>query len=186
MYNLISIDQSLTGTGVVIWTEKEGYVFKLLSTSRTKGTKCPTIDYTRRILWLKEEIKRLCEEYHVQKGIIEGIAFGSQGRTVFDLGGLAHASRMAFIESGVDFIVIPPKTAKKYFTGSGNSDKMAMIAEAHNRQIKIPFTKKYSKTVTDFDDNLVDAFAFSCFLRAYHDNTLDPEFLDKVEYSTDE
>jgi Holliday junction resolvasome RuvABC endonuclease subunit len=186
MHNLMAIDQSLTGTGIVIWTEKDGYVFKILSTARTKGTKCPTIDYTRRILWLKEEIKTLCEEYHIQKGIIEGMAFGSKGRTVFDLGGLAHASRMALIEAGVDFIVIPPKTAKRYFTGSGNSDKMAMIAEAHKRQVKIPYMKKYSKDLTDFDDNIVDAFAFSCFLRDFHSDTLPADFIDKVEYSTDE
>jgi len=183
-YNLISIDQSLTNTGIVVWTEKSGYVFRLFQTKKTKDTKCPTIDYTRRILEIKDEINRLCQEYSIQKGIIEGAAFGAGGY-LYDLGGLGHASRIALIESGVDIVVIPPKTAKKYFTGNGNANKQDMIAEAKNRNVKIPFMKKYSKILTDFDDNVVDAFCFMSFLRELYDGTLNPEFFDKVEYSTD-
>lgn len=185
MYNLISIDQSLTATGITIWTEKTGYIFKLLSTKKTTDTKCPTIDYTRRIIELKDQIKAICQDYNIQKGIMEGLSFGSRGATVFDLGGLAHATRMALIESGVDFIVIPPKTAKKHFTGSGNAKKEDMIAEAHKRDIKVSIMKKYSKTLTDFDDNVVDSVAFMFFLREYLEDKLDKDFIDKVEYSTD-
>lgn len=184
-YNLISIDQSLTATGIVIWTEKNGYDFQLYHTEKTKDTKCPTIDRTRRILHIKDEIKRICQENNIQKSIIEGMAFSSTANYAFDLGGLGHASRIALIESGVDIVVIPPKTAKKYFTGSGNANKQDMIAEAKNRNVKIPFMKKYSKILTDFDDNVVDALAFMFFLRELYDGTLSQEFLDKVEYSTD-
>jgi len=186
MYNMISIDQSLRATGITIWTEKDGYIFKLLGTVKTKDTKCPTIDYTRRIIMLKDEIKRLCLDYNIRKGILEGLSFGSLGATVFDLGGLAHATRMALIESGVDFIVIPPKTAKKHFTGSGNAKKEDMLQECHNRKYVIPITKKYTGGIIDFDDNVVDSLAFLQFLKAYHDGTLDPIYHDKVEYSTDQ
>ena len=51
--NLISIDQSLRATGITIWTSKDGYIYHLIGTEKTKGTKCPTIDYTRRIIDLK-------------------------------------------------------------------------------------------------------------------------------------
>ena len=186
MYNMISIDQSLRGAGITIFTEKHGYIFKLLSTEKTKDTKCPTIDYTRRIITLKDQIKDLCFEYNIRKGIMEGLSYGSSNSSiVFDLGGLSHVIRIALIESGVDFIVIPPKTAKKYFTGNGNAKKTDMIAEAHNRDIKISIMKKYSKTITDFDDNVVDSVAFMFFLRDYLDNKLSEDFIDKVEYSTD-
>jgi len=144
-----------------------------------------TIDYTRRIIELKDQIKAICQDYNIQKGIMEGLSFGSRGATVFDLGGLAHATRMALIESGVDFIVIPPKTAKKHFTGSGNAKKEDMIAEAHKRDIKVSIMKKYSKTLTDFDDNVVDSVAFMFFLREYLEDKLGADFIDKVEYSTD-
>ena len=183
-YNMISIDQSLTNTGIVVWTELSGYDFKLFQTEKTKNTKCPTIDYTRRIVMIKDEIKKICFENNIQKGIIEGAAFGANGH-LYDLGGLGHASRIALVECGVDFVVIPPKTAKKYFTGNGNANKQDMIEEAKNRKVKIPYMKKYSKILTDFDDNVVDSYCFMCFLRDLYDGKLDSEFLDKVEYSTD-
>jgi len=172
---LLGIDQSLTSTGITLF-DGRSYIFKLIQTEKMKGTKCPTIDYTRRLLQLKTEIGVIADQYNVEYMAMEGMSFGSRGSTVFDLGGLSHMIRETFLTKEIKFIVVPPKTLKKYWTGSGNANKEAMIEEASKREIDVYITKNYgTKKIPRilFDDNVVDSLALARFLDDYLENKLE-------------
>ena len=87
----------------------------------------------------------------------------------------------------VPFIVVPPKTLKKYWTGSGNADKTTMIDEAVKKGISVPITKNYgTKKSPDirYDDNVIDSLALCHFLNA-HLSGIIPEYDEKIERSVD-
>lgn len=182
---LMGVDQSLTSTGITIW-DGEKYHWLTLSTVKTKGTKSPTIDYTRRLMDLSQDVGELIKEYGVEMVAIEGMSFSSTGRIVFDLGGLSHLLRAKFIELDTPFVVIPPTTLKKFWFGKGNAKKDDMIQAAIDRGYDIPITKNYgTKKNPDIkmDDNVVDSHALCIFIQELEANKLNPEFLDVVEYS---
>lgn len=177
---IMGIDQSLTGSGVAVFKEGDEF-YHLISTSKTKNTKAPTIDYTRRLMEMTDEIRKLVKLYKPDYIAMEGMSFGARGAAIFDLGGLSHLLRVMFFEEDVKFIIIPPTVVKKFFTGKGNSDKMAMITEAMNRKLNIPFFKTIKK-VRVFDDNVTDAAAIALFMQEYADGKC-TEFEGKVEKS---
>lgn len=173
----MGIDQSLTGTGVAVRNGIE-YNYYLIETEKTKNTKCPTIDRTRRLVHLKQEIKDIILKHNPEIICMEGMAFGAQGAAIFDIGGLSHIFRELFLELDVKFIIAPPTVIKKFWTGKGNADKMMMIENAEIRGVEIPYTKKYKGEVK-FNDNVVDAHAMCEFIDVYKDH------LDDIECSWD-
>lgn len=183
---LLGIDQSLTSTGTTIFDGRD-YIFELIQTEKNRKTKCPTIDYTRRLMELKKAISLLIESNNISYMAMEGMSFGSRGSTVFDLGGLSHMIREVFLLNEVKFVVIPPKTLKKYWTGSGNANKEEMIEEATNRKIDIPIMKNYGTKKLPYmryDDNIVDSLALVRFLDDYLEGKL-PEYENVIEKSWD-
>lgn len=163
----MGIDQSLTGTGVAVYDGHDFY-YHLFGTEKTKKTKCPTIDRTRRLMTLKAQLRSLIEQYKPDLIGMEGMAFGAQGAAIFDIGGLSHIFRELFIEMGLKFIIAPPTVIKKHWTGKGNANKMLMIETAEFRGVEIPFVKKYTDhPEKKFDDNVVDAHAICNFLTEY-------------------
>ncbi len=182
---LMGVDQSLTGTGITIWDGKK-YSYSLIETKKTKNTLAPSIDYTRRLMKIKYMVKRFIEEFNVKLIAIEGMSFGSTGRIIFDIGGLSHILRELFVEENVDFIVIPPTTLKKYWTGKGTANKGMMIDAAVNKGFIIPYEKNYgTKKMPDikFDDNVVDSQALCEFIKDFSNGSLDSIFIDKIERS---
>lgn len=177
---IMGIDQSLTGSGIAIFKDGEEYYF-LISTSKTKNTKAPTIDYTRRLIEMTDEIQKLIKEYKPDYIGMEGMSFGARGSAVYDLGGLSHLLRTMFFKEKVKFVIIPPTVVKKYFTGKGNSDKLVMIEEAMKRGANIPFFTTIKKQRV-FDDNVTDAYAIASFIEDYLDDKCD-DYKDKVEKS---
>ncbi len=175
----MGVDQSLTGTGVAVYDGKK-YTYHLFGTEKTKKTKCPTIDRTRRLMILKEQLRQLIWDYKPDLIGMEGMAFGAQGAALMDIGGLSHMFRELFIEEDKKFIIAPPTVIKKFFTGKGNANKMFMIESAEFRGVEIPFLKKYKEfSEKKFDDNVVDAHAICEFLQVHN------QYLDTIECSWD-
>jgi len=180
----MGIDQSLTGTGLTIYNGEWHY--HIIETSKTKDTKSPSIDYTKRLKIITQEILKYIKEYKVTHAAIEGMAFGSRGRVVFDLGGLSHLIRSMLIDQDIKFIVIPPTTLKKYWTGKGNANKEKMIQTTIDKGYNISITKNYGTKKNPnilFDDNVVDSHALCCFLKDTLENNLSIDFIDMIEYS---
>lgn len=178
--NIMGVDQSLTGTGVTVFTDNEEYYY-LLKSEKTAKTKNPTVDYTRRLIKITNEVEELIKKHKINYACIEGMSYGSKSSIVFDLGGLSHLVRAMFLNNGVKFIVIPPKTLKKFATENGNADKIAMIEEAMKRGANIPFFKRIKKQ-TVFDDNVVDAYFLAVFCQDYLSGNTN-EFNTKIETS---
>lgn len=180
--NLIAIDQSLTATGIAIHDNNK-FEIKLLKTKKNKSTKAPSIDYTKRIATITNDIEELCKAYNIKYAIIEGLSYGSRSRAMYDLGGLSHAIRMIFLDLEIKFAIIPPSVAKKYWTGNGGATKADMIQQTKNRGIEIPLIKKYGKGQEDIDDNCNDAVVFLIFLIDLLTENLDEGYKDKIEMS---
>ncbi len=130
---------------------------------------------------IADEVKKLIDEYKPDYICQEGMSYGSKGQIIFDIGGLSHMLRALYFTKDIKFIIIPPKTLKKYYTGSGNADKLAMIEEANKRGANIPFFKRIKKQ-TVFDDNVVDSHALCCFVEDYLQGNC-KDYEDKIEKS---
>lgn len=180
---IMGIDQSLTGSGVSIIDDKGGEFYYLISTSKIKNTKAPTIDYTRRLVEMTEEVEKIIEKHKPDYIAMEGMSYGARGAAIFELGGLSHLLRVMFLRQNVKFVIMPPKTVKKYFTGSGNASKLEIIEEAMKRGANIPFFKTIKKQRV-FDDNVADSYAIACFMKDYINGDAS-EFEDKIEKSWD-
>lgn len=177
---IAGIDQSLTGTAITI-IEDNIEKFFLLSSKKTKGTKCPSIDYTRRLMEIRNDVKKVLDQYKPSYICMEGMAFGAKGSVIFELGGLSHLLRELYFNEDIRFIIAPPTVIKKYATGKGNADKMMMILEAMKRGANIPFFKKIEKQEM-FDDNVCDSYFMASFMKDYLDGKC-LEFEDKIEKS---
>ena len=173
----MGIDQSLTGTGIVIIEDDIITHQQLLSTKKTKDTKSPTIDYTRRLLVIKNTIKEIIVSFGIDMIAMEGMAFGAKGRAIFDIGGLSHLLREAFIELEKPFIIVPPATLKKFWTGKGNANKEMMINAAKDKGERITIFEK-----NEFDNNIVDSLALCRLCISIQQNKAD-DFKDMVEVS---
>lgn len=166
--NIIGIDPSLSGTA--IYTGENYY---LLETKKEKSIDM-SIDYTNRIVELKNDIIKIILFHSPLIVGIEGISYGSVGRLV-ELGALSYFIRAEFIENNIPFIIIPPTVVKKYWTGKGSASKEMMINEALKRNISIPYYKKI-KGQQVIDDNCVDATAIASFTEDYINGIIQIEY----------
>lgn len=83
------------------------------------------------LAWIRDQVLEHAAEAGVV--VIEGLAFGAQGRAVLDLAGLGAVVRLALLEAGLLFADVPPSVLKKFATGKGNAPKEAMLAAAIRR-----------------------------------------------------
>ena len=174
----MGVDQSLTGTGITV-KENNKYTYYLIGTKKTKDTKCPSIDYTKRLKKLVSEVEKYIDIHNPDMICIEGMSYGSTGAVVFESGGLSHMFRSLFLDKGIPFIIAPPTVIKKFWTGKGNADKLLMVQTAELKGVEIPFTERLNKE-THLNNNVVDAHAMCEFLERYE------EYLDKIECSWDQ
>jgi crossover junction endodeoxyribonuclease RuvC len=116
---IIGIDPSLTSTGICIM-EKSG---KLLSTLAINSG----FSGMKRLHDIKEQLSQEMNRYPRFKVtvFIESYSFGSQnGREA--LGELGGMIRLILYEEGIEFVDVAPTSLKKYATGIGKGDKVAM------------------------------------------------------------
>jgi len=172
--NLISIDQSFTGTGIAAWYDGELHITVFKTEKKMKNLKSPSIDKTRRIRRICKRIDMMCKGVKFDYAIIEGLSYGSKGSALLDLGGLSHAIRNVFIDHEIPFVVIPPTVAKMFWVGKGNASKQDLIEETKKRGITIPY---------NYDDNCNDAYIFFEFLVKLLNGDLSEEMAEKVERS---
>lgn len=153
----MGIDLSLTGTGILIIDDNGTVIIKQLVKTLNKekilGTK--PIQYIDilpedRIIKILNVVKNLCETNKPNIIYIEGLSFGSQGRSVLELGGLHYCIKVYLKTENYNYKTIPPKTLKKKITGNGNANKETMILKVF---------KKYGEEFSD--NNLCDAYCLA-------------------------
>jgi crossover junction endodeoxyribonuclease RuvC len=154
-YRYLGLDLSLTGTGAIIIDEKEKISTEVLIKSKKISEK--PVDELIRLKNIVKEVEDtiLNGEKIIKLAAIEGIAFGV-GKTTHlaQLSALNYMIRDLLYDMDIPFVIIAPKSLKKYITGSGNASKDDMMFETLN---------KYEKSF--HNDNLCDAFALSLVAR---------------------
>lgn len=156
----LGVDQSYTCTGYVL-IDETGKMTKF-GTFKTDKEK----DIYARSLELAEFIKTLVKDNNVTDMRIEGLAFGGSGDATRNLAGLQFVVitnlRQAYPDTKVT--IIAPTSLKKFATGSGKSDKLAMISAVPEAVMEEFVTAKLKKTSGLAD--VVDAYWLSKFKTA--------------------
>lgn len=131
---VIGIDPSLTATGVA-W--HDGLLTTVKTNAKTKDRRLQQIRYAiDQAATLELDGKRIAVLEDLPKhAMAAGITGMVQG-----------VVRLSLIEAGIPYVTIPPATLKKFATGKGNADKLAM------RAAWLEFTGIHNP-----DDNQVDA-----------------------------
>lgn len=140
---VLGLDLSLTATGLVVWDGE-----KILRKRRYKTAPMPQSDGLRvpphgqraqdrflgedeeRINWLKKKILLAVRKYGICFCVIEGHAFGAQGRGKTVLAELAGVVKDALYEEQVAYVTRTPQQIKKHVTGNGKAEKIDVIYAA--------------------------------------------------------
>lgn len=159
----LGIDQSLTGTGVIICGADHNILHhEVIKSSKSDG------DMYVRVRNICNRIMDIIEPYEIDRGCIEGIAMGARGM-IGDLGGLQHVIVNRLFEcADIDFVVVPPKTLKKQTTGSGNATKWDMFdalpTETQELFVKYyKFSKRTGKSITGNGFDVTDAYHLATY-----------------------
>ena len=123
MVRILALDLSLTRSGFCVGAGLAECESGVLRTADLRGME--RIDHiVRRV----QELAQGCDVV-----VIEGYSYGSQGRSVFDIGELGGCVRFLLHRLGIPVVDVPPATLKKYATGRGNATKIDMVVAARER-----------------------------------------------------
>jgi crossover junction endodeoxyribonuclease RuvC len=141
--NIIGLDLSLTGTGIVVLRDSR-IVYQELVT-----TKPGTTDM-QRIITIMNQITEVLTTYAGPDClvVIEGPSYGSNTSSIHTLGKLAGVVELSLVLRNITYLIVPPTSLKKLITGKGNAKKEQMLLQIY---------KKYG--IEFHDNNLADAFA---------------------------
>jgi Holliday junction resolvasome RuvABC endonuclease subunit len=130
---IMGLDPSLSATGIC------------LPDNRVLTIKCKSDWGDDRLVLIRNVVRRFITETSPDIVIMEDKLHSSFSAA--PLGMVQGVIRAEFIDHRVPYVLISPKTLKKFATGNGNADKAAMIAAARKRA-RVIFK----------DDNQCDAF----------------------------
>ena len=121
--NFLALDQALACTG---WAAKKG------DGPIAYGTFVPSTKGVERLDEIWRWLNEMLDEWKPAVVILEGYSFGSKynGPALGEAGGVL---RLALYQSGVGFVIVPPKGRAKLATGKGNASKPAVLVEAVKR-----------------------------------------------------
>jgi Holliday junction resolvasome RuvABC endonuclease subunit len=135
----LGVDQSLRGTGLCLLSA-EGRVSHLstVETGDLRGAE--------RLAFIRARVDAVLGS-GVLMVAMEGYAYHSVG-AVFELGEIGGVLKLLAWDRGINPVVVPPASLKKYATGNSQADKAAMIAAARAAGVPVP----------DDGDDQADAF----------------------------
>ena len=147
----LGLDQSYNSFGYVMLDAQLNMVdFGTIKTKKTDG------DHFDRCNIIATKINEYAKMHNPTAIAIEGLAFGIRGDATRDLAGLQFVIMTLFRNNGFNPSIIPPLTLKKFATGNGKADKVAM-ANALPPEVLLSFqNKNYKKTTGLYD--LSDAY----------------------------
>lgn len=146
----LGIDQSLNHTGVAL-------VDSLGNAIACHAIIVKKLRGAERLAHVRTELSNFFASYsNVVAGAIEGPSLNSNHRE-FDLGEISGVLKADFFTKGIDLVVVPPTTLKKFVTGKGQASKEQMLYSVN---------QKYQLSLTD--DNIADAFGLARFSLVHH------------------
>lgn len=160
----IGIDLSMRFTGLAVVDEREVLV-ESSTISTQSPAKQPAKQRAKRLLTITNSIMCAVNSYQPCLIAIEGHSRGSMKKNQQGTGDRMelYGAVIAALElAEQDFVEVPPKSLKKWFTGNGNADKDHMGEEALKRGYDLRAYRKVLK-VWDYEEknNEVDALALA-------------------------
>jgi len=157
---LMSIDQSLSCSGVMVWEKGDVKQALLIKTPTS-------LSVIERIRDISVELEQMITEYKITHIVIESLPYGLNSTSVRPLAGLYYCIQNLCIDLHIQFAEANVTAVKKFATGSGRAKKPEMIAAA---QLAAP---KLFKNIMDSGvkktTGLAD-LADSYFIGAYFGN----------------
>lgn len=132
----VGIDLSLSSTGMAVISPEGIYVHRI-------KTKPVEKDSAAQVARLDSILASITDETFTHGGpavAVEGPAFGSNDRGAHIRGGLWWMLRRELWREGIDTLIVPPTTVKKYATGKGNAQKDAVLAAVIRRYPAVDVT----------------------------------------------
>lgn len=151
---ILGVDQSFKKTGLVV---RETNNPDMIHCELFKALDITDNRY-KAAVELAKRIKKIVDDYNVDKVCIEELSYGSMGNNTRDLGGLFYIVMVHLtVEHNTDVQVVNPKTLKKWATGRGNAKKEEMI-DAVPQEIKNIFGDNLGCKKTTGLDDMCDAY----------------------------
>jgi Holliday junction resolvasome RuvABC endonuclease subunit len=142
MRHTLGFDQSYTNSGFCV-TDESGAVIDFGTFKSAKA-----MDVYDRATAVAQFVIDTVNKHNVVHVNLEGLAFGIRGDATRDLAGLLFTIVIALRRSApsVTMTVVPPTTLKKFATGTGKSDKAAMISSVPAETLQRFEDAKFKKT----------------------------------------
>lgn len=148
MRTFLGVDQSLSGTGLVVLSDAGDILLqRLVQPASLRGVE--------RLAAIRGAIREALDAFKPVSAALEGYSYGSTGR-VFQLGELGGLVQMAFWDAGVPFHTVTPAALKKFVANKHQATKEQML-EATRTKWKIDFGN---------EDDLCDAYGLARILKA--------------------
>lgn len=146
---ILGLDLSLTGTGVTLLCPDMPEVYESV-TLRNKLRSLERLDYIEKTIIAK------VQEAGVTTAAIEGYAFSTADSQKHSLGELGGIVKLALWRAGVEMIIVPATSLKKWTTTKGNADKILMGVSI------------FKQTGAQFDDdNQADSYCLAMLAAQY-------------------
>lgn len=162
----IGIDQSLTGTGLIVLINGHVYKHTTIATNSSENL-IDRVGFIRKTLnsTITQVAKLSADETEVVIAI-EGFSFASRGKSVFDIGYLGWRIKedlrnMENAKTIKYWLDVPPTVVKKFATGKGNAPKELILQQVYKR-----WNEEFG------DNNQADAYVLAKIAEAYEDTSL--------------
>lgn len=123
--NVMGLDLSLTGTGIVV-IDKAGEVVL----SRTISSKLRDME---RLAHIRAEIASILSGASPIMTCIEGYSMGSRAGQLASIGELGGVVKLLLYRNGFRYTIVAPTQLKKFVTGKGNSMKDEIMMNVYKR-----------------------------------------------------
>lgn len=163
---ILSIDQSYTSSGIVMFDDGEVTHIENFKTSKEENI-------FKRAQLVAERIRQLAHTFEPHIIAIEGLAFGMRGNATRDLAGLQFVIIVELqIRHGYDVEIIAPLSVKKFATGNGRAKKEELMS-ATPTNILDRFKDELGVKKTTGLLDMVDAYWIGKVVDSKHKNKVD-------------
>jgi len=118
---ILSIDQSLSCSGIMLWDNEKQIAFWVFKTE-------PKTEVILRIRDIIADITTLVKRHNVSHIVIESLPFGINSNSVRPLAALYYFIQNLCFDLGITFSEVNVTGVKKFATGSGKANKFDMVA----------------------------------------------------------
>ena len=119
---IFGLDLSLTSTGIS-WEEKA-----ITIPTKLRGAE--------RLRWIGLEIVKIVDKESTDgwaHAVIEGYSFAQRQSRAHAIGELGGVVKVALLDNGIPFSIVPPTVRAKFATGKGNAAKSAVVSAVSAR-----------------------------------------------------